>query len=39
MMHRKSPKRKIDAVELLVQILASIVAGIVVEVICRIFNI
>lgn len=38
-MHSEKPKSKIDAKELLTQILASIVAGVVVEAICKFFNI
>lgn len=38
MMHSKKPKSKIDAKELLTQTLASIIAGIVVEAICKLFN-
>ena len=38
-MHSKKPKNKIDAEELLVQTLASIIAGIIVEAICKLLNI
>ena len=38
-MHSKKPKSKIDAKELLTQTLASIIAGVIVEAICNLFNI
>ncbi len=38
-MHSDKPKNKIDAKELLVQTLASIIAGVVVEAVCKLFNI
>ncbi len=38
-MHSKKPKSKIDAKELLTQTLASIIAGVIVEALCKLFNI
>ena len=38
-MHSEKPKSKIDAKELLIQFLTSIIAGVVVEAICKFFNI